>query len=306
MSDLQSLLMASVRQFVLDNLPYDRQDGDVMRELSAMSPDELLGRWFNWVRRVVPPMPRRVLESNELQANPVLQQRRADIQALIADIQSGRDLTKYLSRAVKHGYVNGNGLKPHRRQDLDLMLSAWGVHHLHISQDVESDGFVKRDGPIIFAVFRHDKAFLIDVMTHQDWAREHVIRVMVDNWPNEGLVYQVHGVHGLSRTINDSERQQLRNAQINTLIEIDGKVYLPAGGMTASGVGEDAVRQADRVITDLEAFALRYEQAAEEIIAQVTRGGITWPNEPDFAVEFRPDAYGVVELKSSTFLLLGP
>lgn len=306
MSDLQNLLMASVKRLVLDNLPYDRQDSDIVQELSAMTHTDLLIRWFNWTRRMLPPMPRQVLQSNEFRANPVLQQRRSDVQALIADIQSGGDLTKYLSRAVKHGYVNGNGLKPHRRQDLDLMLSAWGVHHLHFSQDVESDGFVKRDGPIIFAVFRHDKAFLIDVMTHQDWARKHVIRVMVDNWPNEGLVHEMQGVHGLARTVNDSERQKLRNAQINTPIEIDGKVYMPAGGMTTSGVGVDAVRQADRVITDLEAFALRYEQAADEIIAQVTRGGIAWPDEPDFAVEFRPDVYGVVELKSSTFLRLGP
>nr|WP_272213512.1 hypothetical protein [Marinicella sp. W31]MDC2879471.1 hypothetical protein [Marinicella sp. W31] len=224
---------------------------------------------------------------------------------MIADIQSGGDLTKYLSRAVKHGYVNGNGLKPHRRQDLDLMLSAWGVHHLHFSQYVESDGFVKRDGPIIFAVFRQDKAFLIDVMTHQDWAREHVIRVMVD-WSNEGLVHEMQGVHGLARTVNDSERQKLRSAQINTPIEIDGKVYMPAGGMTASGVGVDAVRQADRVITDLEAFALSYEQNTDEIIKQAENSGLSWPDEPEFAVEFRPDAYGVAELKSETFIKLWP
>ena len=188
---------------------------------------------------MLPAVPRQVLQSREFLANPILKQRDADIQALIADIQKGADLTKYLSRAVQHGYVNPAGLKLHRRQNLDLLLSAWGIHHLHFSQDVESDGFVKRDGPIIFAVFRPDKAFLIDIMTHKDWAREHVIRVIVSNWPDAGLVHQVQGVQGLSRQIGDDERQKLRNAQVNTMLEIDGKVYLPAGGMTTSGVGVD-------------------------------------------------------------------
>ncbi len=186
------------------------------------------------------------------------------------------------------------------------MLSAWGIHHLHFSQDIESDGFVKRGGSIIFAVFRPDRAFLIDVMTHQDWAREHVIRVIVDNWPNEGLVHEMRGVRGLSRPISDHERQKFRNAQINTPLEINGKVYMPAGGTTCSGVGIDAVRQADEVMIDIEAFAQRYEQSPEEIVTQVTNGEISWPEEPDFAVAFQPDAYGIVERKTNTFLRLGP
>ena len=232
MGNLNDQLMASLQQLVMDNLPYDRDDRDVVRELSAMAPFDLLICWLNWTRRMLPPRPRQVLQSREFAKNPIVRQRRADIDALIENIQSGLDLTKYLSRDVKHGYVNTNRMKPHRRQDLDLMLSAWGVHHLHFSQDVETDGFVKRDGAIIFAVFRPDRAFLIDIMSHQDWAKEHVVRVMMDNWADEGLVHEIRNTRGLSRSVSDQARQTLRNGLINTALEINGSVYMPAGGMT--------------------------------------------------------------------------
>jgi hypothetical protein len=259
MTKLNDLLMASLRQLILGHLPYDRQDADVVRGLEAMTTSDLLIRWLNWTRRMLPSVSRQVLQSREFLANPVQKQRNDDVRALIEDIQQGADLTKYLSRSVQHGYINPANLETHRRKDLDLMLSAWGIHHLHFSQVVEPDGFVKRGGPIIFAMFRSDKAFLIDIMTHNDWARKHVIRVIVDNWPNEGLVYEVKGIQGLSAAIDDDERLKLRKVQGNTMLEIDGKVYWPAGGMTDSGVGVDTVRQADEVINCLQNFASQYE-----------------------------------------------
>ncbi len=33
----------------------------------------------------------------------------------------------------------------HRRCDLDLMLAAWGMHHLHLSSDIEEKGFAVVD-----------------------------------------------------------------------------------------------------------------------------------------------------------------
>lgn len=63
---LNDNLQASLRQLVLDHLPYDRQDAEVVRELNAMTPSQLLIRWLNWTRRMVPPRPRQVFQSTEL------------------------------------------------------------------------------------------------------------------------------------------------------------------------------------------------------------------------------------------------
>jgi hypothetical protein len=306
MTTLKDQLMASLRHLVLDRLPYDSQDADVVSDLNAMKPDELLILWLNWNRRIPPPKPRQVLQSKEFLANSMLKARNTDIQALIADIQSGAELTKYLSLAVRHGYINPKSIKLHQRQDLDLMLNAWSIHHLHCSQDVEADGFVKRDGPIIFAAFRSDTAFLIDIMTHRDWAREHIIKVIVNNWLDEGLVHELKGAIGLSHFIDDDQRQKLRNHKINTPLEIEGKVYMPTGGMTLSGLGIDAVMQAQKAIMKFENFASEYESDPQKFASLAQEKGLTWPARPDFAVCFIPDSYGVMELQSGIFLKLGP
>ena len=294
----------SVRQLVLDELPYDHSDPALVSTLKSMSARDLLIRWFNWVHRLVPQAPRQVLQSEEFRANPFVWERQSDIQALIADIEAGADLTKYLSRGVEHGFVEPGKVKMHRQQDLDFMLSAWDIHHLHISQKLEPDGYVERDALIVFAVFRSDKAYLIDLMTHNDWAREHVIRVIVNNWPNDSLVHEFGGMSG-GRKIGDEERLQLRKRQINTPIEIDGKLYGHPTVMTLAGVSSQAILQADEVMDTLEDFAEEYERDPATIIAQIGPD-VAWPADPDFVVGFHPTAFGVYEVTTGTFIRLGP
>lgn len=304
MGSLKDHLLASLRQLVLDHLPYDRNDAEVVSQLSSEGPGTLLRRWINWRTRLLLPEPRQIFPSREFLANPILHRRSLDIQALLDDIRTGEDLTKYLSRRVVHGYVSPNGKKRHRREDLDLMLNAWGIHHLHFSRKVEADGFVERDNPIIFAIFRKGRVYLIDILFHGDWAREHVVQVIVNNWPDAGLVHEMKGVD-LVRPVTDQERLELQNVQINTVLKIDGKVYWPGGGMTAAGFGVNASRAADYVVLELEAFASMFEQDPQSIASRAEGGKKGWPDEPEFAVEFRPDAFGVVELKSGIFFPLG-
>jgi hypothetical protein len=304
MSALRDHLMASVRQLVLDHLPYDRSDPDVVAALTSMSPSGLVARWLNWTWRIPPSVPREVLKSRELSSNPLLSHHLTDIEALTGAIARGADLEKYLSKAVRHGYVNPTGMALHRRQDLDLMLNAWGVHHLHLSQEMRDDGFVRRGGIIIFAVFRKDRAYLVDLMSHGDWAREHVIRVLVGNWPDDGLVDEVRGVVGVSRSRTEEEALTLRKAGVNSFLEIDGKVYMPRGGMSLAGIGIDAIRQADNIVITLEEFADQYDRDPGSITGLVS--DVPFPSNPDFAASFGPEGYGVTEMKSGVFFRLGP
>ena len=55
------------------------------------------------------------------------------------------------------------------------MLIEWEVHHLHISQHVQADGFVERDDPLLFTVFHTADAYLLDIMTHKDFNRDHIL-----------------------------------------------------------------------------------------------------------------------------------
>jgi hypothetical protein len=55
----------------------------------------------------------------------------------------------------------------------------------------------------------------------------------------------------------------------------------------------------------LERFAEIYESDPQFILDQVAPSGV-WPAEPEFVVEFREEDFGVFEVKTGTFLRLGP
>ena len=70
------------------------------------------------------------------------------------------------------------------RRDLDLLIADWGIHHLHLSP--ERDG--RRTGDLLFAVFRPDDAYLLQILPHGNWAELSLLETIVRNWPDGALI----------------------------------------------------------------------------------------------------------------------
>ncbi len=239
-----------------------------------------------------------------------MSQRARDFAALIDDIEKGRDLRKYLSRGVEIA-AEVPGVALGRRRDLDLMLNDWGVHHLHISMQVEADGYVKRDDPLLFAIFRPKAAYLIDVMGHGDWTRDHLVEVLADEWPDEGIIHQIKGskglqVVGLARKYTEEERARLRKKGINVLLEVGGKVFVPAGGMSTAGTTIQATRAADKLLRDLTMFEEAFQKHPERLKTIFESNGVAFPEKPEFEFMIGEDGYGVIETKTGAFINLIP
>jgi hypothetical protein len=237
-------LKESVRQWVLRELPYDRADADLVAHLNSLDAHGLLVVYHNWMSRLIKPQPRQVRKSNAFRQNPLTAARANELAQIIDDIESGRDLRKYLSRGVKVA-ASIPGKPFGKRRDLDLMLNAQGTHHLHISTQVEADGYVSRPKqgtapePLLFAVFQQQTAYLIDIMKHGDWTRDHVLKVLATEWPDEGLIHEVKGgkgfkVIGPRHNYTEDERGLLQMNGINTPVQIGHNVFMPAGGMTSA------------------------------------------------------------------------
>ncbi len=180
-------LVESTREWVLTNLPYDRGDAALVAYLAGLDAHGLLVVYHTWISRLVKPQPRAVHKSMAFQRNLLATQRASDLAQIIADIEHGRNLKKYLSRDIDRAPAKAPG--PGCRSDLDLLLNNWGVHHLHTSSIVEPDGFVKRDGPLLFVSFTSRAAYVIDIMMHGDWNRVHVLEVLASEWPHEGVIH---------------------------------------------------------------------------------------------------------------------
>ncbi|MEQ1697246.1 MAG: hypothetical protein ABL901_15540 [Hyphomicrobiaceae bacterium] len=302
-------LEQSVRSWVLAHLPYDKSDNTLDQHLQSLDAHGLLVVCHNWMSRLVKPQPRSVAKSAAFLANPVVTARKSDFDSLIADIEAGNDLKQYLSRGVKVA-AQVPGVKLGRRQDLDLMLTEWGVHHLHISSQVESDGFVKRDGPLLFAVFRPATAYLVDVMGHGDWNSEHVLRTMYQEWPKAGIIHALDpGLPGhptkLVSNRTEAERGQLRKAGINSLLDLGGGVIVKAAaGMSGAGTAIGATVAADRLLEKIEAFEDEWTNRIADLKQRLAAAGFACPDDAEFEFAIMPDGYGVIETKTRTWIPL--
>jgi hypothetical protein len=294
-------LAQTVRKCVLKLLPHDRSDPRVVMALRAKRPGELIVLFLNWRERLVFPTPRQVLISRAFEQNPILYRKSVAVSQLITDIEHGRDLTKYLSRNVKIGFElpRKQGSKALRRlRYLDLLLNDWGIYHLHASTVIESDGFVERNKELIFAIFRPERAYLIDILSHEDFTEERLIQIVVDTWPNDHLVNEIKGVTGSRRRYTKEDRSKLRDVGITTFVEIGDRVFLPAAGISSAGTSTKASILSNRMLRALRRFEEEVKSNPGRIVEWIRCHGGNPPEVPHFEFTFLPDGFGVRETAS--------
>jgi hypothetical protein len=294
-------LVASVRKSVLKCLPHDGSDRKVVAALSAMEPSQLLVLYINWSNRFIRPVRRQVMTSRAFDQNPIVNERSVAVAQIINDIEQGRDLTKYLSRRLKTGFElprNPGKKNLNRLEHLDLLLNEWGIHHLHVSTIVESDGFVQRDDPLLFAIFTSQRAFLIDVMGHKDFANDRLIRMVLDTWPDEGLVSELKGVMGGKSTYTKEDRAMLRSAGISTFVQIDQRVFSPGTGISTAGTSMKATSLCGRIMRTLKRFEDQVKADPNRIVALIRQHGCRPSDTPDFEFAIFQSGFGVIETTS--------
>jgi hypothetical protein len=277
-----------IRDHVLATLPYDPAE---RAELEAKSAPELLITYLNWFFRLIPSASRRPHRSQALRSNPLATAHKADLAALVSKIAGGADLTPHLSTRIQTGYKTRSGSSYARREDLDLLLAEWQVHHLHLSSKLRPDGFVERTGPLLFAVFSPADAYLINIFHHGDWSREAIAHIMIEEWPNSGFVHEAKGIIGLERHVTEQERQTLRSSGISApFIPYKGKFYMVGrGGITSAGTAVEATRAAAYFLAAARAFADRVKADPEYIAKTLRDNRHSLPEQPDLHFAFVRD-----------------
>jgi hypothetical protein len=303
---------SDICEFVLDEMEYDPQ---YRAELEQKPASELLAIYFNWWKRLVRLNPRTVHKSAELKANPLSGESpyAEALQEIIQRIETGKNLTRYLSERIKHGYepAKAPGTPLIRRQDLDLMLYDWDVHHLHLCTKLQPDGiFVERTKPLLFAVFKKNDAYLVDIVEkHGAWARNHVFEVMIENWPNAGLVYHRPSIIDVPTQPSESDRAKLRSAGINSgIVMHKGKAYsVGTDGLASNGMSIQAVRSANAMLLNYRGCAAHIEANPTYVRDAIETGGRTLVGEPDLHAFFPPTGgYGVLERSSKVYFPIRP
>lgn len=207
---------------------------DPSGELAVMDVANLLITYSTWIGRLIPSVPRTVHQSREMLASVNATERAGDLEVLLGKIRDGNDLRPHLSKRVATAYVPealAAGKGHHQRADRDVLLAAWGLHHLHLSSDMESNGkWVTRGNDLLIVAFGTSSAYLIGIYPHGSWALKGLMQIVVDNWPDAGIVLKsMSGLRLAGPEPTDDERLKLHNAGVTVMLEINGVVYAPIG-----------------------------------------------------------------------------
>ena len=302
----------SVRPFVLKMLPYDRSDAATVEALEAKSVPELLVIYLNWRTRLIPVQPRAVFISDAFKKNPVYQSAFPEIEKLLDDVRNGANLAPRLSRQIEIGFClpkrgKSKPLSVSNRPDLDLLLNDWNIHHLHISSEVEPDGFVRRGNYIVFGIFTADKAFLIDICNHNQWSDQQVVAIAVRNWPNEELFLSLKGISPpRNGGFSDDDISQLRRAGISNWVLADGKIFISrSGGISTAGTSSAVSLKASRIMRILHEFDDNFSEHSERIRAELIAHGIPVTGKMRFEFHHFANSFGVVETTTNAAIVIG-
>lgn len=242
-------LEEEMRQALLRAMP-----PDATGELAQNSLADLLIIYGTWTSRLIAKRPRKVHQSKEMLASPRTASHRSELDELIAKIETGEDLRPHLSKRVETAFLasaSAANTPNQARADRDVLLANRGIHHLHLSSDLEANGrWVKRGGDLLYAVLGPNDAYLLGVYGHGDWALKQLVEIIVRNWPDIGIVYKLNALGLASPEPSDDELLLLQNAGVVTMFEVDGAVWTFLGQTTA-GTPIMATRAANELMHTL-------------------------------------------------------
>lgn len=232
---------------------------DWPQEAEAWTGHELLRRYFTWAHRIPPAQPRAVHQAPGLQAeiDSLDAGHRRALDEIRADITAGRDLLRFLSDKVATFGTTSHQKTPLRHRDeLDVMLFGWGIHHFHLSSRSKGGGspFVRRSDELLLGMFTAENAYLLGVADHETaFNRFDLLERAVRAWPEAGLVPRMVGAVGLTQQPSAQEHTLLRDYGVTTVFEVNGIVYLPPqGGVTTAGTPMSATMAANRLMRPID------------------------------------------------------
>jgi len=274
--------------------------------IASMSATEAWDRYANWTSRLVEMMPRKVLVSRELEsALPNIENKNA-VRKVLQEIARGEDLRPRLSKLTMSFYdETPTSGQLHKRQDLDLLLNDWGIHHLHLGE-AQVGTFSNRSKNLLFVSFVGANAYVIDVLPHNDWVNERLLKVIAENWPGDdaGVIFEAKGIVGLAEPVAAASRRGLRGAGVSVLFEYNGTVYLPRGGLTTGGTSMHVGMRAMQDLNYIWRIERLLEKNCKHLDAMVVASGHPLPASTDWHLDVVNDMWTVHErTNGATFLL---
>ena len=191
---------------------------------------------------------------------------------------------KWLEEKIR----KGESVNPHlnsatKKDKLDGLLYDWGIHHLHLGETFSAPGYVKRTGPVLFAIFRKNNVYFIDIRDHVGWSDKGLLDIVNENWSELLSIYKMEGVKP-ETSFDEKEITLLRKSGINTFHELSaGNSYLPmGGGITSAGTSMMAMQTYVEMIRMLNDIKTNIRANVKYFVSHVEPKGHPFRNRSKF------------------------
>ncbi len=197
---------------------------------------EYITQYFNFrLRYIGVDTPRKVFISTELENKIKSHSNKHTIQNIISKLNNGEDVNPYQSIQLSNADYD------------DDLFNDWGLHHLHLSDKPHPTklNFNERTNDLLFARFIDDKAYLIDILPHNNFSKKNLIAIIQNNWD---YLLQESG-HLWNPDFSEDEIKVMRKKGYTIGVNINGKGYFFIGhGYFSSGINMQCGIMSDNVL----------------------------------------------------------
>lgn len=176
---------------------------------------------FNVQVRTLPVRRWEVLRSTHLLTGHPSYQKHHDGVEMIAD-KAERGETLYAHHARELTKANEH----------DPLLFDWGIYHLHLGTKpaAKDSRFVERTGDVMCVYPAGKHLIFVDIVRHDRWEDVRLVEILHREFPWAIGPHRMNTIVGLEPPVSTDDRKLLRRKGIMTCVEVDGAVYMAAGG----------------------------------------------------------------------------
>lgn len=183
----------------------------------------------------------------------------------------------YLS--LKSKVESGTNINPHLSKFLldtsqeDLLLNDWGIHHFHLNTAFDSNGWIERSGPLLFAYVKDDGFYCLKIGGHGDWADIDLLQTIHKSWPELLKPYHVNIAKAENSVGYDLLR--FRKAGLTVFHELEPGVFCmsPGGGYSSCRTSMNALWHSDFHVESISNLEAHFRNNIEYYIGKFEAAG---------------------------------
>ena len=236
-------------------------------------------RYYERQIRKVVPMPRIVHFSNEIHDSLGKLVKETNAEQMGKALEAWRAVFLVRDLLVKGGgvtqFLSKNVNDPESK---DGLVWDFGMHHFHLSRQIEKSGFVERSDYLLFAIITDANAYFVDIKQHWDpegllWVRQDLLRIVNSNWPELIKPYIIRGQKG--DILTDKQKKELRRKNVNHIPQIGDHAIAPlGGGMMGDGSSASCRIWADKLLFEIEQHQLYFDGQPAELRSELEAKGV--------------------------------